>query len=107
MTTTTNAVRPHPQMPPFDRKRQSLMHLRPRHLVMVEEHGFEEHGYNRDDLREYFLANWNRLFGTLRKSKALAVPSDTLRKEIMVHQLLDLIEMRRDEYAVERAARSF
>lgn len=74
---------------------------------MVEEHGFEEYGYNRDDLREYFLANWNRLFGTLRKSKAVEVPSDAHRKEIMIAQLLALIEMRRDEYAAERAARSF
>jgi hypothetical protein len=106
MTSTTNAVRPPPEMPPFDRKRQSLMHLRPRHLVMVEEYGFRD-DYDRNALAEYFKAHWNRLFGTLRKSKALEVLSDALRKEIMLHQLLDLIEMRRDEYALERAARSF
>jgi hypothetical protein len=80
-----------------------LTELRPRHLLMVEEHGFEQHGYDRNALGEYFLANWYRLFGALRKSKALEVPSDKLRKELMVSILLDLIEGRRAEYAEERA----
>ena len=56
---------------------------------------------------EYFSSNWYRLFGALRKSKAHEVPSDALRKLIMNHWLLDLIEIRRDEYAAERAARAF
>jgi hypothetical protein len=60
--------------------------------------------YDRDSLREYFLANWHRLFGALRKSKALEVPSDQLRKELMVSRLLDLIE---GEYAQERAVHHF
>jgi hypothetical protein len=81
------------------------MELRPRHLLMVEEYGVAE-TYNRDELGQYFLTNWNRLFGTLRRSKALEVPSDQLRKEIMISRLLDLIEMRGAEYADERSARS-
>ena len=36
-----------------------------------------------------------------------AAPSDQFRKELMVSRLLDLIEMRRAEYAEERPARSF
>jgi hypothetical protein len=33
----------------------------------------------------------------------LEVPSDALRKAIMITRLLDLIEMRRAEYAAERS----
>jgi hypothetical protein len=84
----------------------SLMHLRPRHLSMVEEQGIRA-GYDREALAEYFTAHGYRLFGALQKSNALEVPSDALRKSIMIHWLPDLIEMRRDEYAAERAARSF
>lgn len=99
--------RQRPQMPTFDwGPRKALTELRPRHLHMVEEYGLRR-DYDRDALSEYFLANWNRLFGTLRKSKAREVPSDQFRKGLMVSRLLDLIEMRRAEYADERAARSF
>jgi hypothetical protein len=34
----------------------------------------------------------------------MEVPSDQLRKELMISRLLDLIEMRRSEYADERSA---
>jgi hypothetical protein len=95
-------VKPRPKMHTFNMPRESLMTLRDRHLHMVEEYGFGP-DYNRDELRTYFLANWNRLFGTLRKSKALEVESDRLRKDLMIEQLLELIEMRRAEYADERA----
>ena len=79
-------------MPSFNfGSRKELTELRPRHLCMVEEHGFEEDGYDRDALGEYFLANWSRLFGPLRKSKALEVPSDQLRKELMISRLLNPI----------------
>ncbi len=95
-----------PTMPHFNfGPRESLTELRPRHLHMVEEFGFRRE-YDRDALREYFTVNWYRLFGPLRKSKALEVPSDQFRKELMIHQLLDLIELRREEYANERAGRS-
>jgi hypothetical protein len=98
--------RPRPVMPTFNfGPRKEFTELRPRHLLMVEEYGIAE-TYNRDELGRYFLTNWNRLFGTLRRSKAMEVPSDQLRKEMMISRLLDLIEMRRAEYADERSARS-
>jgi hypothetical protein len=93
-----------PTMPTFNfGPRTSLTELRPRHLLFVEEIGIAEH-YDRDALRDHFLTNYRRMFGTIRKSKALEVPSDRLRKEMIVEQLLELIEMRRSEYAEERAA---
>jgi hypothetical protein len=95
--------RPRPEMPTSNfGPRKELTELRPRHLLMVEEYGVAE-TYNRHELGQYFLTNWNRLFGTLRRSKAMEVPSDQLRKEMMVSRLLDLIEMRRSEYADERS----
>jgi hypothetical protein len=76
-------------MPTFDwGPRKALTELRPRHLHMVEEYGFRRE-YDRDAVGEYFLANWYRLFGALRKSKVREVPSDQLRKELMVARLLD------------------
>jgi hypothetical protein len=95
-------VKPRPVMETFNWPRQHFMQLRNRHLHMVEEYGIAA-TYNRHELGKHFLTNWNRLFGTLRRSKALEVPSDRLRKEIMICRLLDLIEMRRSEYADERA----
>jgi hypothetical protein len=93
------------KMPVFNfGKRTELRELRPRHLLMVEEYGIAP-TYDRETLGDYFLVHWNRLFGTLRRSKALKVPSDRLRKILMVDRLLDLIEGRRAEYAAEAAAR--
>jgi hypothetical protein len=90
-------------MPAFNfGPRESLSELRPRHLTLVEEYGFRRE-YDRDAVREYFMTDWYRLFGALRKSKALEVPSDQLRKEVMVSRLLSLIELRRQEYRNERA----
>jgi hypothetical protein len=92
-----------PTMPPFNfRPRDSLTELRPRHLHMVDEFGFRRE-YDRDALQEYFTVNWYWLFGPLRRSKAHEVTSDQFRKELMIHRLLDLIELRREEYANERA----
>jgi hypothetical protein len=91
-------------MPTFERgPRKSIMDLRPAHLHMVEEHGFEKHGYDRNALGDYFMANYDKLFGSIRKSKAREVPNDRFRKERIVHRLLDLIEGRRQEYKNERA----
>jgi hypothetical protein len=87
------------EMPTFNfGPRQTFTELRPRHLTLVEEYGVAD-TYNRDELREHFLTNWNRLFGALRKSKAHEVPSDDLRKSFMISDLLDLIELRREEVA--------
>jgi hypothetical protein len=105
--TRAHLPRHRPTMPSFDwGPRTALTELRPRHLHMVEEYGFRR-DYDRNALGDYFTVNWHRLFGAVRKSKALEVPSDQFRKELMVSRLLDLIEMRRAEYADERAARSF
>jgi hypothetical protein len=92
-----------PTMPTFERGRgKSLCALRPRHLLMVEEYGFRRE-YDRDALQTYFLVNWHKLFGPLRRSRALETPSDQLRKELMVSQIIGLIEGRRQEYKNERA----
>jgi hypothetical protein len=92
-------------MPAFDwGPRKTLTELRPRHLHMMGEYGFRR-DYDRDVMGD-FLANWSRLFGALRKSKALEVPSDKLRKELMVAHLLALIEDRIAEYGEERSASS-
>jgi hypothetical protein len=97
--------RPRPVMPTFNfGPRKEFTELRPRHLHVVEEYGIAE-TYNRNELGQYFVTNWNRLFGTLRRSEAMEVPSDLGRKERMISRLLNLIEMRRDEYSAERAAR--
>jgi hypothetical protein len=97
--------RQRPTMPAFDwGPRKTLTELRPRHLHMVEEYGVRR-DYDRNALSDYFLANWHRLFGALRKSKAVEVPSDQFRKGLMVSRLLDFIEMRRAEYADERAGK--
>jgi hypothetical protein len=102
----SGGANPRPVMPSFNNgRRQSLTELRPRHLVMVEEFGWSPRDGNQraltsDELRDYFLSNYNRLFGCLRKSKALEMPSDQLRKEIMIERLIGLIEMRRAEYAM-------
>ena len=58
------------------------MHLRPRHLVMVEEYGFRL-DYDREAIAEYFSANWYRLFGSaaeiekLTKSQAMLFASQS------------------------------
>jgi hypothetical protein len=99
------AVRSRREMPSFDRKRRSLMHLRPRHLLWVEELGIREK-YDRSDMHGYMVEHYNALFGPLRRPKANEVPSDELRKSWMVSSLLDLVDDRRADYARERAARS-
>jgi hypothetical protein len=79
--------KPRPKMETFNMPRKHFMQLRDRHLHMVEEHGFGP-TYNRRELAEFFLTNWNRLLGTLRKSKALEVESDRPRKSLMVGRYL-------------------
>jgi hypothetical protein len=96
-------VKPRPVMETSNMPRKHFMQLRDRHLHMVEEHGFGP-TYNRRELGEFLPYELESAVGTLRKSKALEVESDRLRKSLMVGRLLDLIEMRRAEYADERAA---
>jgi hypothetical protein len=96
-------VKPRPVMETSNMPRKHFMQLRDRHLHMVEEHGFGP-TYNRRELGEFLPYELESAVGTLRKRKALEVESDRLRKSLMVGRLLDLIEMRRAEYADERAA---
>jgi hypothetical protein len=96
-------MRAHPMQTFNFGKRTSLMELRPRHLVWVEEIGVSEH-YDRSEMHDYMMENYDRLFGPLRRPKSKAVPSDFLRKSWMISELLDLAETRRDEYAAERSA---
>jgi len=94
--------RPRPQMVAFDRKRRSLMHLRPKHLLWVEELGIRKH-YDRSDMHEYMCEHYDALFGPLRRPKRKEVPSDRFRKSWMISTLLDLVEARRAEIEEEAA----
>lgn len=89
---------PRPTMPPFDRVRRDFMQLMPRHLEWVEEIGIRP-DFDRQEMYDWFMANYDRLFGPLRRPKAKAVPSDVLRQGIIVSRLLSLIELRREEIA--------
>jgi hypothetical protein len=95
--------RKHPEMLPFTRKRESLMQLRPRHLVWVEELGIREH-YDRAGMHEYMCAHYDALFGPLRRPKSEEVPSDRFRKSWMIGNLLDLVEARRAVIAEQNAS---
>ena len=88
-------------MPAFGRKRESFMQLRDKHLLWVEELGIRE-TYNRSHMQDFFVVNYDLYFPPLRGSKAKAVPSDFLRKEIMISMLMDLVDGRRAEYAAEK-----
>jgi hypothetical protein len=88
-----------PKMPPFNSPRESLMQLRNRHLDVIRDYGCED-TYDRREVEAYFMANYNKLFGPLRRSKAKEIPSDELRKSLLITQLLNLIELRREENAL-------
>ena len=93
---------PPPEMPAFNfGPRQSLYELRPSALVLVEEFGHVTEP-SLDKLCDYFLANYNKIFGRFRRRGDPEVPSDALKKQILVERLVGLIGQRRKEYAVER-----
>jgi hypothetical protein len=79
-------------------KRTSLMELRPHHLNIVELLARRRH-YERVSQHDFMLENWNRIFGALRP-KAKAVSSDQLRKSLMLHRLLDMVDARRAEIGI-------
>jgi hypothetical protein len=54
---------------------------------------------NRRVVEAHFMANYRKLFGSIPRSKAKEVPSDELRKSLLITQLLNLIELRREENA--------
>ncbi len=91
------------KIPPRNAKRTSLMQLRPRHLEKVDRIARRPF-FDRAIMHEFLLENYDRLFGALRP-KPKQVPSDELRKCLMILNLLDLIEARREELE-EDAARS-
>ncbi|MGZ5875938.1 MAG: hypothetical protein ACXWKP_28005 [Bradyrhizobium sp.] len=72
-------------------KRTSLMQLRHRHLEKIDRIAKRAH-YDRAGHQEYMVENYDRLFGTLRGSKAKEVPSDQFRKWWMVGLLLDRVD---------------
>jgi hypothetical protein len=87
-----------PKMPAFHTPRQSLMQLNNRHLDVIRDYGCED-TYDRGEVEKYFLANYRKLFGSIRRSKAKEVPSDELRKSLLITQLMNLIDLRREENA--------
>jgi hypothetical protein len=92
-----------PEMPAFNfGARQSLYELRPSALVLVEEHGYVTEP-SLDVLRDHFLANYDKVFGRFRRRGDHEVPSDQLKKSILVERLVELIDQRRLEYAAERS----
>ena len=84
------------RIPPRNAKRASLMALRHSHLEKVD-HIARRANFDRAIMHEFLLENYDRLFGPLRWPKAKQVPSDELRKSLMILNLLDLVQARRDE----------
>lgn len=89
-------IKPRPVMPHPDKKRASLMELRPRHLATAEHIARRKH-YDRRSQHEFMMLKWNSIFGGGLRSKAKTVPSDELRKSLMVSGILDIVEMRREQ----------
>jgi len=84
-------VKPRPKMPTPDKKRASLMELRPRHLVTAEHIARRKH-YDRASQHEFMCTNYNQIFGGGLRSKAKTVSSDDLRISLMMSGLLDIVE---------------
>jgi hypothetical protein len=76
-------------------KRESLMHLTPRHLESVRSMAMGKSTIA--ELQEHLTQNFDRFFGPLRKRKRDRVPSDSLRQEIMVWQILSRVQESRDD----------
>jgi hypothetical protein len=76
-------------------KRGSLMQLRWRHLDSVQSMAMGESSIV--ELQERLTQNFDRFFGPLRKRKMDRVPSDALREEIMVRQILNRVQECRDD----------
>jgi hypothetical protein len=93
------------KMPTIDRKRRDFNQLMPAHLAWVEEIGLMI-AYDRSELHDFFMDNYDRLFPPLRRRKAdRDVPADELRRHFMISRLLDLCELRRSEISdIERRA---
>ena len=77
-------------------KRTSLMQLREQHLDSVD--SMARSNATPAELRADLCKNYHRYFGWLRP-KSKTVPSDTLRQNWMVFEIVDLVMARRDEIA--------
>jgi hypothetical protein len=77
------------------KKRESLMYLTPRHLDSVQSMAMGKSTIA--ELQESLTKNFNRYFPQLRKRKRDRVPSDALREEIMVRQILNRVQECRDD----------
>jgi hypothetical protein len=77
------------------KKRESLMHLTPRHLDSVQSMAMGKSTIA--ELQESLTKNFNRYFPQLRKRKRDRVPSDALREDIMVRQILLRVQAYRDD----------
>jgi hypothetical protein len=71
----------------------SLMSLRPSHLRTVE--AFATGYLTIEDIRECCLRRYANLFGRLRPRGSSSVPSDNLRRVLVVQRFLDLVQARR------------
>jgi hypothetical protein len=72
------------------------MQLRPHHLATVEHIAKRKH-YHRSSQHAFMMENWNTIFGGDLRIKSKRVPSDELRKSLMLCSLLDLVDKRREE----------
>jgi hypothetical protein len=79
----------------------SLMSFRPSHLRTVE--SFATSYLTMDEIRESCLRRYANLFGRLRPHSSPSVPSDGLRRFLIVQRFLDLVQRRR--WSLERLAK--
>ncbi len=75
-------------------KRESLMHLTPRHLDSVRSMAMGKSTI--PELQKNLTESFDRYFPPLRKLKRDRVPSDALREDIMVRQILNRVQEYRD-----------
>jgi hypothetical protein len=86
--------------------RRTFMQLMPRHLQWVEKLSIRpigngkpgRPGYDRNAMLSFYTEKYDQYFGCLRGSKAKGVPSDELRKFLMISQLLDIVDGQRAGY---------
>jgi hypothetical protein len=87
-------------------KRTSLTELRPKHFATGESIAHRKH-YDRTSQHEFMMERYANIFGGgLRRKKLDEVPSDELRKWVMIYRLLDWVEERRAEIEADRARRA-
>ena len=83
-----------PLYPSRKAKRESLCQLRWKHLQHVDSMACDP-DYNRSELHDKLLGNFDYFFGRLRRRRRDEVPSDQLRRCLMVSQILDQVDARR------------